>query len=234
MSKKAEGPTTATMDRWRIGVTLFGAFFQVVVGFFVPVGSLVDRNVSLIIPAGWTFAIWGPIFLLCFVFAGYQLLPSRRRDPILRSVGWPLGVAFVGNGLWILIQPLRQPVLSQAVILLILIFTLTALLRLTRFGRRGEIPAVQKWIVGLPTGSLAGWLTAANVVGFNDMLVREGVVDSGVVAALVGAGLLLVGTVIAALVLVVSFGGTPQASIAYAVAVLWGSSASPRTSTTRP
>ena len=78
---------------------LFGAFFQVIVGFFVPVGSLVNREVSLIIPAGWTFAIWGPIFLLCFVFAGYQLLPSKRYDPLLRGVGWPLGLAFVGNGL---------------------------------------------------------------------------------------------------------------------------------------
>ena len=90
MSNAVGSPTLATMDRWRIGVTLFGAFFQVIVGFFVPVGRLVNREVSLIIPAGWTFAIWGPIFLLCFVFAGYQLLPSRRYDPLLRSVGWPL------------------------------------------------------------------------------------------------------------------------------------------------
>ncbi|MBA2534154.1 MAG: hypothetical protein H0V21_04020 [Rubrobacter sp.] len=35
-------------------------------------GSLVNRDVSLIIPAGWTFAIWGPIFFLCFVFAANQ------------------------------------------------------------------------------------------------------------------------------------------------------------------
>src|ERR687890_590316 len=118
MSKAAEAPTTATLDRWRIGVALFGAFFQVIVGFFVPVGSLVNRDVSLIIPAGWTFAIWGPIFLLCLIFA-----------------------------------------------------------------RFGAVPPVQRWIVGLPVGALAGWLTAANVVGFNDMLVREGVVGSSILAA---------------------------------------------------
>ncbi len=219
MSKAAEAPTMVTMDRWRAGVTLFGAFFQVIVGFFVPVGSLVNRDVSLIIPAGWTFAIWGPIFLLCFVFAGYQLLPSRRNDPVLRSVGWPLGITFVGNGLWTLILPLGQPILSQVVILFILIFALTAHFR---FGRSGEVSTVQRWVVGLPTGLLAGWLTAANVVGFNDMLVREDVVGSGVVAALVGAGLLVVGAIVAALMLGASAGGPAQASVAYAVAVLWG------------
>lgn len=222
MSKAAGAPKTATMDSWRIGIALFGSFLQVIVGFFVPVGSLVNRQVSLIIPAGWTFAIWGPIFLLCFIFAGYQLLPSKRYDPLLRSVGWPLGLAFVGNGLWTLIQPLKQPILSQVVILLILILALTALFRLARFGRRGEVSAVQRWVVGLPTGSLAGWLTAANVVGFNDMLVREDVVGSGVLAALVGAGLLVVGAAVAALVILVGAGGPVQASIAYAAAVLWG------------
>jgi len=219
MGKAAEAPTTATLDWWRIGVALFGAFFQVIVGFFVPVGSLVNREVSLIIPAGWTFAIWGPIFLLCFLFAGYQLLPPRRYDPLLRSVGWPLGLAFVGNGLWTLIQPFRQPILSQVVIFLILILALTALVRFARFG---AVPPVQRWIVGLPVGALAGWLTAANVVGFNDMLVREDVVGSSVLAALVGAGLLVVGTIVAARVLAVSFAGPLQASIAYAAAVLWG------------
>ncbi len=188
----------------------------------MPVGSLVNRQVSLIIPAGWTFAIWGPIFLLCFIFAGYQLLPSKRYDPLLRSVGWPLGLAFVGNGLWTLIQLLRQPILSQAVILLILILVLTALFRLARLNRRGEVSTVQRWVVGLPTGSLAGWLTAANVVGFNDMLVREDVVGSDLMAALVGAGLLVVGAVVAALVIFVSSGGPVLASLAYAAAVLWG------------
>ncbi len=193
-----------------------------IVGFFVPVGSFVNRDVSLIIPAGWTFAIWGPIFFLCFVFAGYQLLPSRRHDSVLRSVGWPLGLSFVGNGVWTLLQPVRQPILSQAVILLILIFALTALVRLARFGRNGEVSTAQRWIVGFPTGLLAGWLTAASVVGFNDTLVREDVVGSDVVDALVGAGLLVVGAVVAALMLGVSAGGPVQASIAYAVAVLWG------------
>src|SRR5215213_4496013 len=222
MSKAAGSPTLATMDRWRISVTLFGGFFQVIVGFFVPVGSLVNREVSLIIPAGWTFAIWGPIFLLCFVFAGYQLLPSKRYDPLPRGVGWPLGLTFVGNGLWTLIQLLRQPILSQIVIFLILILVLTALVSFARFGRSGELFSVQRWVVGLTAGSLAGWLTAANVVGFNDMLVREDVVGSGVAAALIGAGLLVVGAIGAALMLRAGAVGPSQASIGYATAVLWG------------
>lgn len=208
-----------TGDILRQVTTIFGAVFQVLIGFFVPVGSLVNRDVSLIIPAGWTFAIWGPIFALCAVYAVYQALPSNRQDPLLRRVGWPLGLAFVGNGLWTAIQPLQNPILSQIVITLILVSALAALIRFARFG---GMSVVQRWIVGLPVGLLAGWLTAANVVGFNDLLVREDVIGSGIVAALVGAGLLVVGAVVATLVLEVVSRGPLQATIAYAFGVIWG------------
>ncbi|AHY46048.1 Hypothetical Protein RradSPS_0765 [Rubrobacter radiotolerans] len=211
--------SNASMDRLRQGVTVFGAVFQVLIGFFVPVGSLVNREVSLIIPAGWAFSIWGPIFLLCGVYAVYQLLPSKRYDPLLRRVGWPLGLTFVGNGVWTAIQPLQSPVLSQVVITIVLVLAIVALVR---FARSSVENGTQQWIVGLPVGLLAGWLTAANVVGFNDMLVRLGVVGSGLLAALVGAGLLVVGVAFAAVVIRVVSSGPPQATVTYAVGVVWG------------
>lgn len=209
----------AGLDFGRRLVTVFGAVLQVVVGFFVPVGSLVNRDVSLIIPAGWAFAIWGPIFLLCAVYAVYQALPSRRYDPLLRRIGWPLGLAFVGNGVWTLVQPLRQPVLSEAVILVVLVLAVVAFVR---FVRSAEVEGLQHWVVGLPLGLLTGWLTAASVVGFNDMLVREGVIGGGMTAALVGAGLLLFGALVAYVVLLAGASGPWQSSVTYALGVVWG------------
>lgn len=173
----------------------------------------------LIIPAGWTFAVWGPIFLLCAVYTVYQALPSERYNPLLRRIGWPLGLAFVRNGLWTTVQPLQNPILSQVIVTLILASSLVALIRFARFGKtsRGV-----RWIVGLPVGLLASWLTAANVVGFNDMLVRREVVGSGFPAALTGASLLIVRTVVAAAVLGAIAGGSLQATATYTLGVSWG------------
>jgi len=75
-------------DSGRRWATVAGAVFQVLAGALVPIGEIATRFPSLVIPAGYAFAIWGPIFLLGLVYAAYQMLPSRREDPLLRRVGW--------------------------------------------------------------------------------------------------------------------------------------------------
>lgn len=208
-------------DGFRRGTTLFGAVFQVLAGFLIPVGAFALGEASLIIPAGWAFAVWGPIFSLCAVYAVYQALPSNGRDPLLRAIGWPLGLAFVGNGLWAFLVPVRQSVLLQAILFAILIAVLVAFVRFVRLERINP-GGLERWVVGLPVGLLAGWLTVANVVSFNDLLVGFGVLGNGLVAAFVGAGLLIVGAVVATVVLKAVSRGPLQATVAYALGVVWG------------
>jgi hypothetical protein len=73
-----------------------------------------------------------------------------------------------------------------------------------------------------PLGLLFGWITAANVVSFNDTLVETGLLGSGVGGALVGACLLLAGAIVAFAVILVSKAGPLQGLLTYAGAVLWG------------
>src|SRR5215212_2360263 len=77
-----------------------------------------------------------------------------------------------------------------------------------------------RWLVAL-LGLLFGWITAANVVSFNDTLVELGLLGDGVGGALAGAFLLLVGAVLASVVILVSGAGPLQGLLAYAGAVLW-------------
>jgi hypothetical protein len=86
---------------------------------------------------------------------------------------------------------------------------------------RGVLSWADRWLVALPLGLLFGWITAANVVSFNDTLVEFGILGSGVGGALVGAFLLLVGAVLASAMILVSGVGTLQSLLAYATAVLW-------------
>jgi len=210
----------AKRDLARQAATVVGALFQVLAGAIVPIGAIAGETPSLVIPADYAFAIWGPIFLLCLAYATYQALPANRHNPLLRRVGWFFAGAFFLNGLWEVLVPLRQPVLLQAILAGIFACSATAYLRLVRWDR-GVLSWADRWLVALPLGLLFGWITAANVVSFNDTLVELGIMGSGVGGALAGVFLLLVGAVLASAVILVSGVGQLQSLLAYATSVLW-------------
>ena len=208
----------AKRDLGRQAATVVGALFQVLAGAIVPIGAIAKETPSLVIPADYAFAIWGPIFLLCLAYAAYQALPANRQNPLLRRVGWFFAGAFFLNGLWEVFVPLRQPVLLQAILAGIFVCLAISYLRLVR-SERGGLNVADRWFVALPLGLLFGWITAANVVSFNDTLVELGLL--GVGGALVGAFLLLVGATLASAVISVGREGPLQGLLAYAAAVLW-------------
>ena len=208
-------------DLARQVATIVGALFQVLAGAIVPIAQIAEEDPpSLVAPSSYAFAIWGPIFLLCLAYAAYQGLPANRQNPLLRRVGWFFAGAFFLNGLWEVLVPLRQPVVLQVILAGILASLAIAYLRLVR-SESGILNRADRWLVALPLGLLFGWITAANVVSFNDTLVELGLLGSGVGGALAGAFLLLVGAVFASVVILVSGAGPLQGLLAYAGAVLW-------------
>src|ERR687889_38775 len=207
-------------DLTRQVATVLGALFQVLAPIIVPIGAIAKETPSLVIPADYAFAIWGPIFLLCLAYATYQALPANGQNPLLQRVGWFFAGAFFLNGLWEVLVPLRQPVVLQAILAGIFWCLAVAYLHLVR-SERSILGRADRWLVALPLGLLFGWITAANVVSFNDTLVETGLLGSGVGGALVGACLLLAGALVACVVIWVSKAGPLQALLAYAGAVLW-------------
>ena len=125
--------------------------------------------------------------------------------------------AFFLNGLWEVLVPLRQPVVLQ--VILAGIFASLAIALLLVRSESGILNRADRWLVALPLGLLFGWITAANVVSFNDTLVELGLLGSGVGGALAGAFLLLVGAVLASVVILVS--GGPVEAFLLRRAVLW-------------
>src|ERR671910_1403009 len=207
-------------DVARQAATVVGALFQVLAGAIVPIGAIAGERPSLVIPADYAFAIWGPIFLLCLAYATYQALPTNGQNPLLQRVGWFLAGAFFLNGLWEVLVPLRQPVVLQTLLAGIFACLVVGYVRLVR-SDRSVWNRANRWLVALPLGLLFGWITAANVVSFNDTLVELGLLGNGVGGALAGAFLLLVGAVLASVVILVSGAGPLQGLLAYAGAVLW-------------
>ncbi len=213
-------------DVARQAAVVFGAVFQTIGSGLAPagtnVGELSDANRTLVVPAGYAFAIWGPIFLLCLAYAVYQALPAQRTDPLLRTIGWWTAGAFIGNGLWEVAFPREQYVVAQVLIVAILAFLLVAQAGIVRAARAEAFGRARTWLVAVPVALTLGWLTAATLVGFATTLVGTGVWErTGTVEAAVGAALLLVGAVLAVAVLRGSRGAPVAALVAYGFAVLW-------------
>jgi hypothetical protein len=210
-------------DLTRQFAVVFGAVFQIYASYGVgrSVGVIAQEYRSLILPATYAFAIWGPIFILCLVYAVYQALPAQRENPIFRAVGWWTAGAFIANGVWSYAYTSRQFILAQVILVAGFVFAGGAYLHFMR-----ERPAVNattrdNQLTAATLGLLFGWITAANIVGLAGTLIFQGFAPTGQGAEIGGGALLLAGGGVASFVILASRQGPYGTWVAYGAAVLW-------------
>lgn len=217
-------------DLLRQVANVVGAVFQV--GATAVASASIQQvtdgaKTPLIEPALYAFFVWGVIFALSLVYAGYQALPRNRENPLLRRVGWFTAVAFFCIGLWSVFVPFERLLFALAMLSVTFACLLAAYLRLARYGRdllsAGRRPsAAEGWLVAAPVGVFLGWVTAANVVSVDSEAVRFGLVEAGGTGeALLGSALLLLGGLLAAWVVLAGRAGPAQGYLVYAATVLW-------------
>lgn len=72
-------------------------------GVFGPTnGAISDRYPTLIVAAGYAFAIWGPIFLLDVMYGTWQLL-DRAPDERLRRIRPWTAMGFLLTSAWMIV-----------------------------------------------------------------------------------------------------------------------------------
>ena len=174
-------------------------------------GEISDRYPTLIVAAGYAFAIWGPIFLLDAVFGIAQV---RVREPGTRLLRIRVltAMGFALTSLWMIVFTLQWFWLALAIIWGSLWCLLGAawLASQTQRHRRGP------WWQWLPLSLHAGWVSLAAflnvaqvVVAFQLLPVERMLSWTLVLFALAGVLLLAV---------VVKLRGNPW----YALAAVWG------------
>ena len=102
-------------------------------------------------PAGYAFAIWGPIYLYFIIHAAFGLI-ARRDDPAWDAPRWPLIVGLGIGVFWLpvaLVSPLWATVMIWAMLA-------AALVALSKTGRK------DRWLLLAPIALYSGWLTAAS------------------------------------------------------------------------
>jgi len=177
-------------------VVQIGATFLPQLGFGEPIGSRSDSMRTLITPAGWAFAIWGPLFLLSAIFAVWQALPAQRGNALLDRIAWPAAVALAAQGVWAAYTQMANLTAISALIILVslggLLLVLRALVAAPRLSR------AERWLAAPVFSALAAWLTAASIVNIAATLKYYGL-GAGNSNPVIAAVMVAVGSAIAAL-----------------------------------
>ena len=127
---------------------------------------------SLFTPAGFTFAIWGAIYLGLLVFVIWQALPAQRSsDKVARLSTW-FQVNCLMNAVWIVVWHYDLLVLSLLVMLVILA-TLILIYR-TLIADVDTAPFTEHLVLYLPFSLYTGWITLATIANASILQTSNG------------------------------------------------------------
>ena len=208
----------------RLLVALFALAMPVVAwlsntgGFGPDNGTVSDRYPTLLVAAGYAFAIWGLIFLLDLVYAFWQARRAVRDDPTLARVApWAAaGFALTTSWMPLFSMGATQPALFW-LCLAVIFGALLCLLRAARILSLDDTPRHGQWLwawtpLSLHAGwlSLAAFLNLAQVIVAFDLLPTDDMTGWSLVLLMLAAAVLL------------GMNHRMRGNIDYALAALWG------------
>lgn len=120
--------------------------------------SLSDRTPTLLVPAGYAFAIWLPIFLLAALFGVYQLAKARPRSDAIDALRLPLAATFALVGAWPLIFTLGYSWIAVAALFTSAVCVNFALFRAEPLSR---LRGAAHWCTWPLLSVMSAWLSVA-------------------------------------------------------------------------
>ncbi|HOP11624.1 MAG TPA: tryptophan-rich sensory protein [Oscillospiraceae bacterium] len=134
-------------------------------------GAVSDSYPNLFAPAGYTFAIWGLIYLLLALSTLYQLglfRSSETEDIILmRKVGFMFAVSSLTNAAWIFAWHYNRIALSFILMVLLLLYLMDIVVNINA----KALTTREKWFLRLPFSVYFGWITVATIANAATLLV---------------------------------------------------------------
>lgn len=167
-----------------------------------------------LVPAGYAFSVWGPIYGLSIAYAIYQALPRQQDDALLRQIGWFTASAFLGTTVWIFVAQQSLGWLTVVCIVWMLLSLIGAFVRLIQ--ARAPRSTAERYLVVLPISIFLGWVTVATVANTAAVLTQSGLTELGLGEQTWALVMLLAAAAIGSLVTLVSRG-----NVWYALTVIW-------------
>jgi hypothetical protein len=176
-------------------------------------GMVSDLYPTFITPAGFTFAIWGIIYALLFVFTVFQVLPKNREKPFLFQVSFLFALAAVLNISWLFLWHYDFLVFS-VVLIFALLATLIAIYLRLGIGK-SAVSSKERLCVHLPFSVYLGWITVASIANVAVTLTAVGWDGWGVEPSTWAVLVICVALLITFAVLVT------RRDVAYGLVIVW-------------
>ena len=174
-------------------------------------GELSDLYPNLFVPAGFTFSIWGLIYLLLIAFLVYQFV-SKDADGLMAAMAPWLLFNLLMNGLWIIAWHSLQVTLSVVIMVGLLISLVQMNIRLR--ARKGIAPNGEKWFARLFISVYLGWISVATIANVTALLINMGIDGGGMEVSLTVA-MILIATILGLLFIWM------RGDWAYALVIVW-------------
>jgi hypothetical protein len=165
---------------WLAWLNLFGFLGMVAVNYLanalplnnLNTGQLSDKYPNLFVPAGFTFSIWGVIYLLLAVFIFFslkQVITGREVFPAFKRLGILFFLTCLANAAWIFAWHYEKLILSLLVMLTLLTLLIIIYQRLDR--RPYDERHRDKFPAKLPFSIYLAWISVATVANATAVLV---------------------------------------------------------------
>ena len=136
---------------------------------FLPIGGRTTGEVSdayptLFTPAGFTFSIWGLIYLFLIIYVAYQLLPRNKYRTVFDRINRHFVINCIANTLWIICWHYELITLS----LILMAVILTSLIGIYRHILPKELEGFRdKLFLKIPFSLYLGWITVATLANIS-------------------------------------------------------------------
>jgi benzodiazapine receptor len=127
---------------------------------------------SLFTPAGFTFSIWGVIYLALLVFVIYQALPAQRENQSIAGISRLFQINCIANAIWIVVW--HYDLLAISVLVMLVILATLILIYRKLIGDR--------LILRLPFSLYTAWISLATIANISALQINSGWDDIGMSA----------------------------------------------------
>lgn len=136
--------------------------------------GLSEINESLLVPLGFAFSIWFPIFVGCIAYGIIQVFPSNRTRAIYRQSGGWAGAGFVLICVWSLISAYANESWAQWGTALVFIPAMLCLVKAMLIFTRGRhsLDKMETVCVWLPVSLIAGWTSLAVFLNWTPIVLK--------------------------------------------------------------
>jgi hypothetical protein len=137
----------------------------------LPINGMTTGELSALypnrfVPAGFTFGIWGVIYLALLGFIVFQFFQSAGKA--VTSIGTWFFVSCVANASWILTWHYQWPLLSLGLMLLLLFTLIKIYLALN------PLKWTSNWPAKVPFQLYLGWISVATIANTTAVLISYG------------------------------------------------------------